>query len=122
MELFLSRCWKFTQHFTTICLPLPRWELGAAIEHVMVEKVGDTGTLGGNVKAFLDAGYIAQKSVTLFKDLLIESGQASMYRGYLWKPTDIAAILDITEGIIETIYIHPDTAKVERIPPRKKPR
>jgi hypothetical protein len=42
----------------------------AVIEHVMVEKVGDTGTIGGNVKTFIEQGYIAPKSISLFKDFL----------------------------------------------------
>ena len=82
----------------------------ALIEHVMVEKVRDEGTIGGNINKFIEAGYIAPKSQELFRGFLIESGHAAMHRAYFPKASDILAMLDIAESIIETIYVHPRRA------------
>lgn len=90
----------------------------ALIEHIMTEQIGDTGTIGGNVTKFISEGYIAPKSEQLFREFLLESGHAAMHRGYFPKPSDISALLDITESLIETIYVHPHKAKGKVIPPR----
>ena len=90
----------------------------ALIEHVMVEKVRDEGTIGGNINKFIEAGYIAPKSQELFRGFLIESGHAAMHRAYFPKASDILAMLDIAESIIETIYVHPRRADSAKIPKR----
>jgi hypothetical protein len=41
------------------------------------------------------------------------------HRAYFPKPSDISALLDIAESLIETIYVHPHQAKGQKIPPRK---
>jgi hypothetical protein len=92
----------------------------ALIEHIMIEQLGDSGSIGSNVDRFIAEGYIARKAEALFREYLIESGHAAMHRAYFPKPTDISALLDIAESIIETIYIHPYRAKGEAIPPRKQ--
>jgi len=91
----------------------------ALIEHIMIEQVGDQGGVGSNVDRFIAGGYIAPKSEALFREHLIESGHAAMHRAYFPKPSDISALLDITESLIETIYVHPHRAKGQEIPPRK---
>lgn len=91
----------------------------ALIEHVMTENIGDTGSIGGNITKFIEDGFVAPKSASLFREFLIESGHAAMHRGYFPKSTDILAMLDIAESLIESIYVHPRWAKNDRIPPRK---
>ena len=86
----------------------------ALIEHIMIEQVGDQGGVGSNVDRFIAGGYIAPKSEALFREHLIESGHAAMHRAYFPKPSDISALLDITESLIETIYVHPHRAKGAR--------
>lgn len=88
----------------------------ALIERIMVEKIGDSGAIGANVDKFIDEGYVAPKSEELFRNFLIESGHAAMHRAYFPKANDIAAMLDIAESLIETIYIHPHRAEIEKIP------
>lgn len=93
----------------------------ALMERVMVEKVGDTGTIGGNITKFISEGFIAQKSVPLFREFLIESGHAAMHRAYFPKSSDIIALLDIAESIVEAIYVHPYSANGRAVPQRKQP-
>ncbi|MGX9431419.1 MULTISPECIES: DUF4145 domain-containing protein [Bradyrhizobium] len=94
----------------------------ALIEHIMIDQAGDNGAIGTNVDRFIKAGYVAPKSEALFREALLESGHAAMHRGYFPRPSDIAASLDITESLIETIYVHPYQAKGQKIPPRKDKR
>jgi Domain of unknown function (DUF4145) len=92
----------------------------ALIEHIMIDRVGESGAIGSNVDRFIQEGFVAPKSEALFREHLIESGHAAMHRGYFPKPSDISALLDIAEGLIETIYVHPHRAKGQKIPPRPK--
>jgi len=89
----------------------------ALIEHITIDRVGDKGSIGENVKAFLAGGYIAAKSEPVFKEILLEFGHAAMHRGHFPKPAELVTLLDITESLIETIYIHPHRAKGLSTPP-----
>ena len=91
----------------------------ALIEHIMIDRVGDRDSIGDNVKAFLAEGYVAAKSESLFREILLEFGHAAMHRGHFPKSAELATLLDITESLIETIYIHPHRAKGLSAPPRR---
>lgn len=92
------------------------------IETIMIDKVQDQGTLGKNVDAFVTAGYIPAASEAFFRDTLIEAGNAAMHRA--WKPTirQLNAMMDLTEWLVSSIYIHPQQAAAvkEKLPSRKK--
>lgn len=91
----------------------------ALIEHIMIDCVGDKGSIGENVKAFLAEGHIAPRSETLFRDSLLEFGHAAMHRAHFPKASELATLLDITESLIETIYIHPHRAEGLTPPPSR---
>lgn len=90
----------------------------ALLEQIMIEQVEDQGTIGKNVAAFIAAGHIAPKSEQIFRDHLIESGHAAMHRRYKPERDDLMTLLDITEGLIASIYVHPDRANRMKIPGR----
>jgi hypothetical protein len=92
----------------------------ALLEQIMMEKVGDHQTLGRNVDAFLEAGYVAPQSHDIFRRSLIEAGNAAMHRGYKPLFDDVNTLLDITESLVASIYVHPKRAAEVRkkIPPR----
>ena len=94
----------------------------ALVEAIMIEQVKDEGSLGENINKFFEMGFVAPKSQEMFKSKLIEVGNAAMHRGYNPTIDDIKFLLDITEGFVESIYIHPKKAKEvgDRIPPRVK--
>jgi Domain of unknown function (DUF4145) len=79
----------------------------ALIEEVMIAKVGDRGGLGDNIEAFLKAGHVAEQDHKLFKEKIVEIGNAAMHRGYNPTLQDIETLLDITESLIASIYVHP---------------
>lgn len=94
----------------------------AVIEVVMIEKVGDNGSIGANVKKFLDEGFVAKFWEPLFKDVMIEAGHAAMHRNYDPDESDLLVLMDMMESLLETIYVHPAKAKKlgEKLPPRRQ--
>jgi hypothetical protein len=92
----------------------------ALIEQVMISQVGEQGSLGKNVDAFFTAGHVASRDQRSFRSAIIGVGDAAMHRGYTPKVEDIHALLDITETLIASIFVHPELAREvgARIPPR----
>ena len=72
------------------------------LETVMIEKVGDSGSIGTNVKNFIAEGYIAQKNEETFR-LQVEAGHAGMHRNYVPTKEELDVLLNITESLIETV-------------------
>lgn len=98
----------------------------ATIEGVMIDKVGDHGTFAKNLDAMMKAYYLSDRQRGNI-DTILGAGDAAIHRA--WKPAsnkDISTLLDITESLINVIYLH--SAQVEilgkSIPPRppRKPR
>ena len=79
----------------------------ALLEHIMIEKVGDQGSIGGNVKAFLAAGFVADANKGTFEKQVMEAGHAAMHRNYRPHMADLNILLDIVEALIASIYVHP---------------
>ena len=92
----------------------------ALLEAIMIDKVDDRGNFKGNIKEFQKAGYISSKQKEVLEPVL-EAGHAAMHRGYKPDPHEVASLMDITESIIETIYINEYRTKnlSKNIPPRK---
>jgi hypothetical protein len=82
----------------------------ALLEKIMIQKIGEHDSIGNNMKKFLEAGFVAEKYRKQFEEQLIGAGHAAMHRDYSPKLEDVSILLDITETIIEQIYIHPDKA------------
>ena len=93
----------------------------ALLETIMIDKIGDRGTFGDNIKVFEKEGYISSKQKNVLEPVL-EAGHAAMHRGYRPNKNEVARIMDVTENIIETIYINENRlSKIsEKIPARKK--
>lgn len=52
---------------------------------------------------------------------MLEAGHAATHRGWEPQENDIKTILEITEHLIEDIYIHHDSAsKLEKVLPRRQ--
>ena len=93
----------------------------ALLEMVMVDKVGDQGSFGKNTTEFLNQGFISKKQKEVL-DKILEIGHATMHRGYSPNIRELLRLVDITESIIETIYINEEKAKIisKDLPQRKK--
>ena len=91
----------------------------ALIEDIMIDKVGENGSLGKNIDAFITAGFVAEKSVAAFRAHIVETGNASMHRGHEPTKTDIETLLDVVEGLVADIYVYPAQIKnLSPTPPR----
>lgn len=103
-------------------LKLATMGIRALVERLMIDQVGDQGTFEKNIKSFFEAGHVAPNQQMIFRETLIESGHAAMHRSFEPSADTVNTLLDILEGIIQTIYYAPAmAAKVNKtIPPRTK--
>ncbi len=92
--------------------------LRSLLEEVMIDKVGDQGGLGANIDKFFMEGYVAVKSREIFKDKLIDVGNAAMHRAYEPPAGDLRVLLDITENLLEEIYVNPTYVLLAGMPPK----
>ncbi len=96
--------------------------LRALLEHVMTDIVGPRNTFKELTLAFAYDGYLSPKQKEILETIL-SAGHAATHRAYNPSREDLEALLDLSESIIETIYVHGRQAKKldARIPPRKRP-
>lgn len=77
----------------------------ALIEAIMIDKIGDNGRFEKNIELFENEGFISKKQRLAISPIL-EFGHAAMHRGYRPLISEVVNIMDVTESIIETIYIN----------------
>jgi len=92
----------------------------ALLEHLMIAEVTDKGTFNKNLNAFQAEGYLSKKQREIIEAIL-EAGHAAIHRGYHPSSEDVLTVVEITERLVEAIYIHPDKANKlkERVPKRE---
>jgi hypothetical protein len=83
----------------------------ALIEHIMIKKAGDQGSFSRNLDSFAAQGHISLSQEDILNTVL-EAGHATIHRAYSPSTEDLHTCMDITESIIESVYIHPDKAKI----------
>ena len=92
----------------------------AALESVMIDKVGDKKNFKANMDAFQEAYYLSVRERGHLEAIL-NVGDAAMHRE--WNPpgNDVKVLLDITESIIQVVYLHDKSADAlnGRTPPWK---
>jgi Domain of unknown function (DUF4145) len=101
------------------CPRLAAMGVRALIEAVMVEKVSDRGSFSKNLDALLADGHISRNQREHLSQV-IDGGSAAIHRGFSPSMDDVHALLDITENVIEALYVTPHKAQRlgERIPAR----
>lgn len=89
------------------------------LEQVMITKVGDLGSFGANISAFEKIGYVSTKQRERLETIL-DAGHATIHRAFEPKIADIVTLVDISEHIIETVYLHESkvTQLKARVPQR----
>lgn len=94
----------------------------AAIEQLMVERVGDQGTFKSNLVEFQNKGYLSIRQRNDL-DAVLEAGHAAIHRGWSPSQEDVNTLLDITETLFEAVYVHEGRASdLEKTLPRRQPR
>lgn len=91
----------------------------ALIEHVMIDKVGDQGNFKKNLDKFENDGFVS-RTQRIVLDAVLEAGHAAMHRSFEPSRKDLIHIIDITENIVESIYINEKRAKniKDKVPTR----
>ena len=77
----------------------------ALLEQVMVDKVDDQGTFKKNLEKFENEGFISKSQRTVLEPVL-EAGHATIHRAFKPSRDDLVSSMDVTENIIESIYIN----------------
>lgn len=94
----------------------------AALDSLMIEKVGDHKGFKNNIDAFQKAGYLSIRQAGVL-DSLVNAGHAAIHRQ--WEPTteDVATLLELTNSVIESVYLHEDRVKAleKNVPARPPP-
>jgi len=92
----------------------------ALIEHLMIAEVTDGGSFEKNLDKFQHEGYLSAKQREIIEPIL-EAGHATMHRKYHPSSDDVVTAVEITESLVETIYVHSDKANKlkERVPKRQ---
>lgn len=87
----------------------------------MISKAGDQGSFLKNISQFENLGYVSRIQRERLEAIL-EAGHAAIHRTYTPSKKDVITLVDLTEHIVETVYLH--DAKVsalkKRVPARKK--
>ncbi len=81
----------------------------ALLEHVMVSKVGDQGTFVKNLDKFQAEGFLSQRQREIIEPIL-EAGHAAIHRGFDPSEEDVATVIEVTESLVETTYVHTEKA------------
>ena len=93
----------------------------ALLEQIMISKVGDKGSFVQNLSEFESRGFVSRIQKERLETIL-EAGHAAIHRGYKPSKEDLITLVDIAEGVVQTIYLH--GSKVDdlkkKIPARKK--
>lgn len=89
------------------------------IEKIMISKSGDHGSFVENLKTFETLGYVSRIERERMETIL-EAGHAAIHRDFSPETSDIITLVDITEHIIQSIYLHDSqvAALKKRVPPK----
>lgn len=92
----------------------------ALLENLMIEKIGDQGTFAKNLQAFAIAGHVSRGQFELLESTL-EIGHATMHRGFVPDDAALVACLDVSESVVQAIYVFPSVSESLRsvVPPRR---
>jgi hypothetical protein len=89
------------------------------LEKVMISKTGDQGSFGKNITEFEKLGYVSRIQRERLETIL-DAGHAAIHRTFTPSTEDIITLVDFTEHIVETVYLH--EGKVEKLKKRVPPR
>lgn len=85
------------------------------IETIMISKAGDKGTFAKNIAEFEKLGYVSMLQRERIEAIL-EAGHAAIHRAFKPSRADVVTLVDITEHIIETVYLH--KSKIDKLKKR----
>jgi hypothetical protein len=103
-------------------LRLPMMGARALVDMLMVGKVGDVGNFGEKLKELEKAGFVSPQNREVLYAAL-ELGNAAAHRGHAASQSEIEAVMDIVENMLQSVYVFPDVAKkLKKSTPPRPPR
>jgi len=92
------------------------------IDQVMNEIVGDCGNFTQKLEAFTLHGYLSPRERDRIGQV-IDAGHAAIHRGHEPQLTDVTIMLDITEHMSLSVYVHDQAGqKLKGSTPARPPR
>ena len=79
----------------------------ALLEQIMISRVGDLGSFQAHLNAFESQGFVTANQRKQLEAIL-EAGHAAAHRAYKPGSTSLLTLLDLTEHIIESVFLHED--------------
>jgi hypothetical protein len=91
----------------------------ATLEQIMVSRVGDQRSFAKNLAEFEAKGFVSPVQRERLEAIL-EAGHASIHRSYKPSQADLVTLVDLTEHIVESVYLHESAVALlkNRVPPR----
>lgn len=91
------------------------------VDMLILEKIGDIGGFKEKLKGLEKAGFISSKG----RDVLyaaLDVGNAAAHRGHAATASEVEAVMDIVENMLQGVYVFPKTSKNlrETTPARRK--
>ena len=77
----------------------------ALLENIMISKGEDQGTFPKNMAKFEQLGHVSRLQRERLETIL-DAGHAAIHRAYRPRVKDVTTLLDITEHIVESVYLH----------------
>jgi len=77
----------------------------ALLERIMISRSGDLGSFARNIGEFEKSGHVSKLQRERLEAIL-EAGHAAMHRAYKPRKQDVITLLDITEHVIESVFLH----------------
>jgi len=91
----------------------------AIVETIMVKEIGDQRSFRENLQKFADEGYIAKRHLPVIERVL-DAGHATIHRNYQPDNEQLVVLVDVLEGLINSLYVQPAKAAAlkAKIPPK----
>ena len=100
-------------------LQLPMMGARTLVDMMILEKIGDLGVFKEKLKELEKEGFVGSSSLEALYSAL-EVGNAAAHRGHAATESEVQAVMDIVETMLQSIYVFPDLAQNLRktTPPR----
>lgn len=100
---------------------LPMMGARTLVDMLILEKVGDVGGFKQKLDELEAQGFIGAKQVEVL-DAALDAGGAAGHRGHIPSVSEVNAVMDIVENLLQAVYVLPDVAKnlKKTTPPRVK--
>lgn len=103
-------------------LRLPMMGARTLVDMLILEKVGDVGDFKQKLQALEKDGFISNRNREVLYAAL-DVGNAAAHRGHAATQSEVQAVMDIVENMLQSVYVFPDVAtKLRQSTPPRPPR